>query len=150
MEEVQEASRYSKTVCIKSCKKYTKIVLKYVNRDSTFFNVINSVNKNDKIEELHVFSHSISAGLFLGYKDPAIAARRKAIWLVADKAKRKVAYLEAVRTEVGAVQTNGFYIGAITARKAKLQSKFGASAFIKIWGCNSGIENLGIQRQWGC
>ncbi len=40
-------------------KKYTKIVLKYVNRDTTFFDVINSVDKNDKIEELHIFSHSL-------------------------------------------------------------------------------------------
>ncbi len=122
-------------------KKYSKIVLKHANRDTAFFNVIDSVDKNDKIEELHIFSHSIGAGLFLGYQDPTIAARREAVWLAADKAKRKVTYFEALRTEVGAVQTDDFFIGAIKAQKAKLQSKFGTNAFIKIWGCNSGVEN---------
>ena len=121
--------------------KYTKILSKYVNRDTTFFNAINSITSDEKIEELHIFSHSIGAGLFLGYKDPSIAAKREAVWTAANHARRKVTYSEAVKTEIGAVQTDDLVvgIGTIAAQKATLQSKFTPSAFIKIWGCNSGI-----------
>lgn len=121
-------------------KKYKKVVIQYVNRDADFFKLIKSIGNNEEIAELHIFSHSIGAGIFLGYKDTAIAASREMIWRTADRAKRKVTYSEAVRTEIGAIQTDDFKIGTLAKQQTDLQRKFSASAFIKIWGCNSGVE----------
>ena len=121
-------------------KKYKKIIVQYVNRDTKFFNLIKSIGNEEEITELHIFSHSIGAGLFLGYKDAQIAASREAIWRMADRIKRKVTYFEAVRTEVGAIQTDDLKIGSLVNQQIDLQKKFSENAFIKIWGCNSGVE----------
>ncbi len=80
------------------------------------------------------------AGLFLGYKDPAIATMRESIWKMAFKAKRKVTYHQVVQTEVGAIQTDDLKLGAITSQQADLRKRFTTNAFIKIWGCNSGVK----------
>ena len=122
-------------------KKYKKVVTQYVNRDTDFFKLIKSTGINEEVAELHIFSHSIGAGLFLGYKDTSIAASRETIWKVADQAKRKLTYHEVVRTEIGAIQTDDLKIGAFVKQQTDLQRKFSASAFIKIWGCNSGVED---------
>jgi hypothetical protein len=66
---------------------------------------------------------------------------RESTWQTATNVGRKVNYYEAVRTEVGAVQTDDFKIGTLTSRQATLRSKFANDAFIKIWRCNSGVRN---------
>lgn len=120
--------------------KYKKIILQYANRDHQLFKLLQSINHTkENIEELHIFSHAIGAGLFLGYKDPAIAARREAVWKTAFKAKRKVTYHQAVQAEVGAIQTDDLQLCAISSQKADLRKRFSTNAFIKIWGCNSGV-----------
>ncbi len=122
-------------------KKYKKVITQYANRDFQFFNWIQSVNNStEQIEELHIFSHAIGAGLFLGYKDSGIAANRNALVARANKMGRRITYHEALNTEIGAIQTDDLKIGAIVKKKANLQKKFLNSAFIKIWGCNSGIK----------
>lgn len=121
--------------------KYKKIVVQHVNRDYDFFTLLQTIDASkERIEELHIFSHSIGAGLFLGYKDPSIAARRETLWKTAFKAKRKLTYNEVVQTEVGALQTDDLKLSTITSQQAALQKKFTSSAFIKIWGCNSGVK----------
>jgi len=51
-----------------------------VNRDTKLFSLIESVNSaKEEIAELHIFSHSIGAGLFLRYKDAAIAMSRNTL-----------------------------------------------------------------------
>lgn len=122
--------------------KYSKVVLKYVNRDAQFFNVLTtSVGTNEKIGELHIFSHAIGAGLFLGYKDPIIAGRRRLAVANARRAGRKVNYNEAVSIEAGAIQTEDFYRPLFINNKSTLRVLFTNDAFVKIWGCNSGVSN---------
>lgn len=121
-------------------KTYKIILVKYVNRDSAFFKTIKDIPVDQEIAELHVFSHSIGAGIFLGYKDPAVAMRRDQMYRMATAAKRKITYEEAVNTEIGAIQTDDFRLKGIVGQKAQLQKKFATDSFIKIWGCNSGIE----------
>ncbi|WP_444996429.1 hypothetical protein [Aliikangiella sp. IMCC44359] len=121
-------------------KKYKKVIVQHVNRDIAFFNLIKSVGAKEEIAELHIFSHSIGAGIFLGYKDTSIASNRIALWRMAEKNRRKVTYHEVVRTETGAIQTDDFVSGALIKQKALLQKKFSKKSFIKIWGCNSGID----------
>jgi hypothetical protein len=123
-------------------KKYTTVIVKYVNRDHGFFNTILTVpSAKQKIAELHIFSHSIGAGLFLGYKDTAVQNRRDNTWRTAFMAGRKVTYLQAVNTEVGGVQTDDLLLSTYTSKKAQYRDQFTKTAFIKIWGCNSGIKN---------
>lgn len=122
-------------------KKYKKVILKYINRDTGFLKLINSVSSNDKIAELHIFAHSIGAGIFFGYGDISVDASRENTFLTARSAGRRVTYNEAVGTEVGALQTDDLKTGAFLKQRLGLQSKFSADAFIKIWGCNSGVEN---------
>lgn len=122
-------------------KKYTKVILQYVNRDSKFFNLIKSIDiSQEEIEELHVFSHAIGAGLFLGYKDSVIAASRNALVMMKSKMGKKITYFEAVRTEVGAVQTDDFKLGTLNKSQSDFRKRFSTTSFIKIWGCNSGVK----------
>lgn len=122
-------------------KKYTKILAQYVNRDIKLFSLIESVNSaKEEIAELHIFSHSIGAGLFLGYKDAAIAMSRNTLVAHKRKAGVNVTYNEAVRTEVGAIQTDDFKVGIFLKKKPDYQKRFSVDAFIKLWGCNSGVK----------
>ncbi len=122
-------------------KKYTKVVVKYINRDTDFFQLIGSIDPNkEKISELHVFSHAIGAGLFLGYKDRTISLMRNALVSNKFKAGKKVSYNDVVKTEVGAIQTDDFKVGKLATQKSFYQSRFSANAFIKLWGCNSGVS----------
>lgn len=122
-----------------SAEKITSRV-KYINRDFDFFSFIESV-KDGEISQLHIFTHAIGAGIFLGYKDAAVSAQRNTTWQRARSAGRKVSYAEAVQTEIGAIQTDDFFMNPIKNKRDTLRKKFSPSAFIKIWGCNSGVEN---------
>ncbi len=132
---------FAKSLQAELAAKYNTIELHYVNRDFHFFDLLEAIDtKTVKIAELHIFSHAIGAGLFLGYKDPSIAARRRAIYHSADQSDTKVTYRQAVATEIGAIQTDDFRLGSIQAKKNNLRLKFSPHAFIKIWGCNSGVS----------
>lgn len=132
---------FAESLKLEMSVKYKKIVLQYVNRDHQFFKLLQSIDPaKENIEELHVFSHAIGAGLFLGYKDPSIAARREAVWKMAFKKKRNVTYHQALQAEVGAIQTDDLKFGAITSQQADLRKRFSSNAFIKVWGCNSGVK----------
>jgi hypothetical protein len=126
---------------IELSKNHTKVILKYLSRDYDFFNLLDSIPNTESIKELHFFAHSIGAGLFLGYKDHVLVNMREDAWKKAFKAKRNVTYEEVVSVEVGAIQTDDLVSGVYAARKAKYQKLFAKDAFIKIWGCNSGVDN---------
>ncbi|MEO1043568.1 MAG: hypothetical protein AAFX52_14900 [Pseudomonadota bacterium] len=120
--------------------KYKRTESIHINRDHKFFEFLGAFNPGkEKIAELHIFSHAIGAGLFLGYKDPVVARRREAVVERAKRDKKRVNYDMAVRTETGAIQTDDFLLPRITKQKASLQKIFTDDAFIKLWGCNSGI-----------
>jgi len=122
-------------------KKYTTVIVKYINRDTQFFNLIDSIDVTKiEIAEFHIFSHAIGAGLFLGYKDPVIASRRNALVNRAARMGRNITYQQAVNTETGAIQTDDFKLGAFISKKSDFRKKFSTDAFIKIWGCNSGVN----------
>lgn len=114
--------------------------IKYINRDFDFFSFIESA-KDGEISQVHIFTHAIGAGIFLGYKDAAVSAQRNLTWQMARSAGRKVSYEEAVRTEIGAIQTDDFYMNPIKNKRETLRKKLSQTAFIKVWGCNSGVEN---------
>ncbi|VAW85553.1 hypothetical protein MNBD_GAMMA17-630 [hydrothermal vent metagenome] len=132
---------FARTLSKELNKKYTKVLVQYVNRDAKFFNLIESVNSaKEEIAELHIFSHSIGASLFLGYKDHAIATSRNTLVMNKSKAGKNVTYHEVVRAEVGAIQTDDFKVGVFLNKQSDYQKKFSVDAFIKLWGCNSGVK----------
>ena len=92
-----------------------------------------------KIKELHIFSHSIGAGLFLSYGDPAVARLRVQAIRRAALARRNITYREAVEAEVGAILVDDFIRPPFLGMRAAIRANFEAGAFIKIWGCNSAI-----------
>lgn len=122
-------------------EKYKTVIVKHTNRDIKLFNLIESIDSSKKeIAELHIFSHSIGAGLFLGYRDPVIAAQRNLLVNRAARRGRNISYQQAVNTETGAIQTDDLKSGIFTAKKDNYRKKFSSTAFIKIWGCNSGVK----------
>jgi hypothetical protein len=122
-------------------KKYSSVILRYINRDFDFFKLLETIPKTQKIAELHIYTHSIGAGLFLGYKDPAIAKARENIWKKATYAGRNVTYKEVVDTEIGAIQTDDLVFGKYLSKRADYRAKFNKGGFIKVWGCNAGVNN---------
>ncbi len=122
-------------------KKYKRVIVKYINRDFQFFDTIQNVSDADKIAEMHIFSHSIGAGIFIGYHDKTIAAERGRILEAATKAGRKVRYDEVLNTETGSIQTDDFLANGMPGKMGLFRRKFKKDAHIKIWGCNSGVEN---------
>lgn len=92
-----------------------------------------------KIKELHIFSHSIGAGLFLSYGDPAVSRLRVQAIRRAALARRNITYREAVEAEVGAILVDDFIRPPFLGMKAAIRANFEPGAFIKIWGCNSAI-----------
>ncbi len=124
-------------------KKYKKVIVKYVNRDYDFVSSLLSIpGKEEMIAELHIFCHAIGAGLFIGYEDPLIAAERNRVYQTAVSAGRKVTYAEAVQAESGGIQTDDLIMTPnFLTERDKLRKRFSPKGFIKIWGCNSGVEH---------
>jgi len=92
-----------------------------------------------KIKELHVFSHSIGAGLFLSYGDPAVDQVRVQALRRAALARRNITYREALEAEVGAILVDDFIRPPYLGMKAAIRANFEPGAIIKLWGCNSAI-----------
>jgi hypothetical protein len=134
---------FSDSLKLELQSKYKKIVTKYVNRDYEFVNSLIAIpDKDEKIAELHIFCHAIGAGLFIGYHDPALASERNHLYQTAAAAGRKVKYSEVVQVESGSIQTDDLHMTPkFISERDNLRKLFTAKAFIKIWGCNSGIED---------
>lgn len=92
-----------------------------------------------KIKELHVFSHSIGAGLFLSYGDASVGQLRVQAVAGAALARRNITYREALDTEVGAILVDDFIRPPFQGMAAAIRTNFEPDAFIKLWGCNSAI-----------
>lgn len=121
--------------------KYKKVLTQYINRDTAFFDLIKSTVATEQIAELHIFAHSMGGGIFFGYHDDAIGRMRTDIITTALHDKRKVTYLEAVLTEIGSLQTDDLVRDIFVKQQLELRGKFSKGAFIKIWGCNSGVKD---------
>ncbi|MCG5054194.1 MAG: hypothetical protein KA712_14615 [Myxococcales bacterium] len=119
------------------------VIVKNVIRKEDFFHLIDTFANTyvGSITELHIVSHAIGAGLFLGYHVAAINDSRWSVQLeIQEKKKRRISYDEVVATEIGAVLTDDFVRPAIKAKAAAMRSAFAVGSTIKIWGCNSGVD----------
>jgi hypothetical protein len=95
-----------------------------------------------KIVELHIFSHSAGAGIFLGYHNEDSRRSRNSAHKKSIDEDRKITYEEVVAAEIGAVLTDDFMTTNAIKTKAQHRNKFSKNnPLIKLWGCNSGIPN---------
>jgi hypothetical protein len=93
-----------------------------------------------KIKELHVFSHSIGAGLYVGYHEATAAANRAAAVSLFQGTSTKISYDQVLNAETGGILTDHLIRDPLKSGKSALQAKFAATATAKLWGCNSGVS----------
>jgi hypothetical protein len=125
---------------IEKADKDAVVVQESTERAKRFREVLEAWPLTNKIKELHIWSHSIGAGLFLGYKDPSISTERSALIARTQAAGRKPTFDEVRTTEVGALFTDDLIASPYTDTKTTVTPKFAKGAIVKIWGCNAAIE----------
>jgi hypothetical protein len=123
-------------------KKFTKdriIVKRTVFRDEIFQAILDQPDSS--IKELHIFSHSIGAGLYPGYHDPAANASRNSAFNAAAASLVQIDYTSVLNAEIGAVLTDHLITAPFNKDQAKMKAKFASGARAKLWGCNAGVDN---------
>lgn len=131
----------SQKKAIQNADKDAVIVQESTERAKRFREVLEAWPAANRIKELHIWSHSIGAGLFLGYQDPAISTERNALIARLQALGRNPTFEEVRTTEVGALFTDDLVSTPFTATKAIVAPKFAKGAIVKIWGCNAAISN---------
>ena len=115
------------------------VVQESAERALRFREVLEAWPLANKIKELHIWSHSIGAGLFLGYHDPMLSTARTAFVGRLQASGRKASFEEVRTQEIGALFTDDLVASPYTATKTAVQPKFAKDAFVKVWGCNAAI-----------
>ena len=105
-----------------------------IERRDAFFQLL--LKPPIQIKELHIYSHSIGGGLFLGYGDKSLDGERSRI--VDFKRGGRANYISVLNVEKGAVLTDDFIRKPYSEYRDKIRANFAPNAKIKIWGCNSG------------
>jgi len=126
---------------IQKADKDAIIVQESIDRARRFREVLEAWPVANKIKELHIWSHSIGAGLFLGYHDPLLSTARNALIAQVTAMGRNPTFEEVRTTEVGALFTDDLLASPYTATKGIVAPKFAKGAFIKLWGCNAAISD---------
>src|SRR5436190_6582225 len=122
-------------------KKFEKkdIVIKETLSREAFFKALQDLSADQKIKELHVFSHSIGAGLYVGYHETTATANRMAAMSKYMGTATKITYQEVLDAETGGVLTDHLAQAPLSGLQASLRLKFATGATMKIWGCNAGV-----------
>ena len=124
---------------IEKADKDAVVVQESIERALRLREVLEAWPITNKIKELHIWSHSIGAGLFLGYHDPVLSTNRGAFIGRLQAAGRKATFEEVRTEEIGALFTDDLVSSPYTATKAVVGPKFAKDAIVKLWGCNAAI-----------
>lgn len=124
----------------------TNIRIEEAMNSGRFFGALDAIPATQKIKELHVFSHSIGAGLYIGYHTAESAARRASAAALfpgpyKGASSPRIPYQNVVDAEIGGVLTDHLLSAPLIKKRPALRAKFAAGAHIKLWGCNSGVSN---------
>lgn len=123
-------------------KKFAKsriVVQRTVLRDELFKALLDQ--PDGSIKELHIFSHSIGAGLYPGYHDAAANASRNSAFAAAAGSSVNIQYMAVLNAEIGAVLTDHLVVAPFNKDRTAMQRKFAKGAVAKLWGCNAGVDN---------
>jgi hypothetical protein len=104
------------------------------------FDTLSKIPSVFRIKELHVFSHSIGGGLYVGYHERAANMARDAAARHAEKLHRNISYDEVLNAEIGGILGDHLLRDPLLSDKNVMRAKFAAGAFMKLWGCNSGVS----------
>jgi hypothetical protein len=88
-----------------------------------------------------VFAHSIGGEIFIAYGDTAVNERRNEAFAPAHRANRRITYQEVLDAEVGAILSEDFFRSPYEQMGSAVRSHMAADAFVKLWGCNSGLTH---------
>lgn len=108
---------------------------------SDFFKVLESFGAKQMIGELHIYTHAWGGGLAFGYKTRVTQENRSRVYQQTIARKRKIQYIEILDTEIGILFTDDLIRSPYNSKQAALRVMLAKDAFIKIWGCNSGVAN---------
>ena len=89
------------------------IVIKETLSRDAFFAALSSIAIGNKIKELHVFSHSIGGGLYVGYHEATASANRDAAWRLSVTNNTKITYDQVLVAETGGTTASAGYQIAI-------------------------------------
>jgi len=118
----------------------SRVLVEHIEDKDLFFQYLEGLEVDYCIKELHIFSHSFGAGLALNYHGTTGQERRANALRAATAAGTTLTYDEVVKAEISLL-TDDYLRADILAKQAIYQSKLDAGGFIKIWGCNAGIDN---------
>ncbi len=99
-----------------------------------------TIPAGSKIKELHVFSHSIGGGLYVGYGDAVAQADRNAAIASMAGTTRKISYARVLAAETGGILTDHLVEEPLKSERTLYKNKFAGGAITKLWGCNSGVS----------
>jgi hypothetical protein len=123
----------------KRFKKEDIIIKRTVKRDEVFQAILDQ--PDNSIKELHIFSHSIGGGLYVGYHHKDAQAARDAMINTLTAVGRDATYAEVLQTEIGGILTDHLILAPYNNTQAQMKAKFASDATGKFWGCNAGVEH---------
>jgi hypothetical protein len=124
---------------LKKFDKSTIVITQTMDRAS-FVAAIKAIPLGQRIKELHVYSHSIGAGLYVGYHEATAAAHRLAAMNLSSGSGTKITYDQVLNAETGGILTDHLIRDPMESDHAILKAKFAPGAMMKLWGCNSGVS----------
>jgi hypothetical protein len=122
----------------KRFKKENIAIKSTVTRDEVFKAILDQ--PDGSIKELHIFSHSIGGGLYVGYHHPIAETARSNMWASIQASGRNITYMEVLQTEIGGVLTDHLIVSPFNKDQARMKAKFTSDATGKFWGCNAGVS----------
>jgi hypothetical protein len=128
------AKALKKNHLLKKYKEQNIQIVKTFNR----IDLVNAILKTSlrEITEIHIFSHSAGAGLFLGYHDP-VYQQERANFL---QTTPNPTYEEVIANETASLLTDHLVV-TYASLKSSVQKKLENLQFAKLWGCNTGRAN---------
>src|SRR5438876_3984698 len=114
-------------------KKFTRthVMIQETLSRAAFMDTLSTIPSAFKIRELHVFSHSIGGGLYVGYHEPAATSAREAAAMHAIAKNTKITYDEVLNAEIGGILSDHLLRDPLVRDKNALRAKFAAGAFMK-------------------
>ena len=109
-------------------------IIKSFNRNELVNGLISCGLKN--IKEIHIFSHSAGAGLFLGYHIESYVIQREDFLY----SNPNPTYEEVVDNEISALLTDHL-ITTYSSIQIQIRALLKNVNFVKLWGCNAGVSN---------
>lgn len=122
------------------------VLIKRIENKTEFFDYFTTTKFGFRLKELHIFSHAFGPGLAFGYGDQAIAQKRtdfynnKLAWYYDNNQLDKL-YDDIIQLEQGILFVDDLLHAPKRMRDSVRKLFVPANAFVKLWGCNSAVEN---------